>query len=282
MGAALYPPPRPQSVGEVLDAGFQIFATTLLGSLPYGVLAVLAGQLVNVHDLIAGRPLRGFGGTDFEWWAWYAAGMLLLLVVWGALWQRQATLAAGGASSARAELRRSVAVSPTLIGLTLITGGALALVAALGGGALALLGDPNALYLLVGVLLLPPALYLVVVYLFAFAAAVLCGMPAMRALLYGAALLRGKWWRTFLMLIVLAIVILVLYLLVGTCAALVLSVTGVPDVAVVTAVSAAAAMVMGAVSLPFVNAMLLAIFGELRIRLEGLDLERRIERALES
>ena len=264
----------------MLDAGFQIFASTLLGSLPYGVLAVLAGQLVNVHDLIAGRPLRGFGGTDLEWWAWYAAGMLLVLLIWGALWQRQATLAAGGASSARVELRRSLTVFPSLIGLTLIAGAALALVAALGGGALALLGDPSALYLLVGLLLLPPALYLIVVYLFAYAAAVLCGMSALRALPYSAALIRGRWWCTFLILIVLAIVILVLYLLVGTCAALVLSATGVPDVAVVTAVSAAVAMVMGAVSLPFVNAMLLATFGELRTRREGLDLGRRIERAL--
>jgi hypothetical protein len=279
---ALYPPPRPQTVGEVLDAGFQIFASTLYGSLPYGVLAVLAGQLANIHDLILGRPLRRFGGTDPGWWAWYVLGLALLLLIWCALWQRQAALAAGGQRSARAELRRTLAAFPSLAGQTLMVGGALALIVALAGGSLWMFGDPNALYLAIALLLLPAGLYVIVVYLFACPASVLCGMSAVRALAYGAQLLRGKWWRTLLVLTVLAVVILVLYVLVGVGAALVLAVTGVPDVAVVTAVSAAAAMVMGAVSLPFVNAMLLATFGELRVRHEGLDLERRIERAFGS
>jgi hypothetical protein len=282
MVAALYPPPRPQTVGEVLDAGFRIFASTLLKSLPYGILAVLAGQLVNIHDLIAGRPLRRFGRADLEWWMWYGAGMLLVLLVWGALWQRQATLAAGGSSSIRRELHQALAAFPSLLGATIISGAALAFIAALGGGALALLGDPNALYFVVALLLLPPSLYLVVVCLLAYPAAALSRMSAVGALRYGAALMRGRWWRTFLILAVLGVVVLALYLLLGTAAALVLSVTGMPDVAVVTAVSAAAAMVMGAVSLPLLNAMLLATFGELRVRHEGLDLERRIERALEN
>jgi hypothetical protein len=281
MVSRLYPPSRPQLVGEVLDAGFQIFASTLYKSLPLGVVAVLAGQLVNIHDLIAGRPLRRFGGTDLEWWAWYLSGMVLMLLVWGTLWRRQATLAAGAASSTRAELRRTLAVLPTLIAQLLVAGAVLALIAAIAAGVIAVLPDPSRSFVVLG-LLLPPGLYLTVVYVFAFPASLFASMSPVRALLYSAALIRGQWWRTILILIVLAIVIFVLYALVGAAAALALSVTGVPDVAVVTAVSAAAAMVMGAVSLPLLSAMLLATFGELRVRREGLDLEGRIERALES
>ena len=54
---ALYPPARPQSVGEVLDLAFRIFGATLLKCLPFAALAVIAGQLPNAYTLSSGQPL---------------------------------------------------------------------------------------------------------------------------------------------------------------------------------------------------------------------------------
>ena len=45
MSLVLYPPARPQSIGEVIDTAFRIFKATLLRSLPYSVLATVAGFL---------------------------------------------------------------------------------------------------------------------------------------------------------------------------------------------------------------------------------------------
>src|SRR5258707_959267 len=51
----LYPPPRPQSVGEILDSAFRIFRATLLKCLPYATVAVIASQLPNIYYLATGR-----------------------------------------------------------------------------------------------------------------------------------------------------------------------------------------------------------------------------------
>src|SRR6266700_2685475 len=57
MANTLYPPPRPQSVGEILDSAFRIFRATLVKCLPYAIAAVIAGLLPNIYDLATGRGL---------------------------------------------------------------------------------------------------------------------------------------------------------------------------------------------------------------------------------
>ena len=57
MSSILYPPARPQSIGEVLDSAFRIFKVTLLRCLPYGVLATVANQLQNIYLIMSGRAL---------------------------------------------------------------------------------------------------------------------------------------------------------------------------------------------------------------------------------
>ncbi|MGH8287306.1 MAG: hypothetical protein ACRETT_16280, partial [Steroidobacteraceae bacterium] len=64
-------PPRPQSIGEVLDAAFRIFQATALQCLPYGLAAMLAAQAPNVYDLARGVPPRGLGANDPAWWILY-------------------------------------------------------------------------------------------------------------------------------------------------------------------------------------------------------------------
>src|SRR5436853_219303 len=69
----LYPPPRPQSVGEILDSAFRIFGVTLLRCLPYSFLGVIVGHLTTFYDLATGHPvvpttLRARQTHDPLWW----------------------------------------------------------------------------------------------------------------------------------------------------------------------------------------------------------------------
>ncbi len=111
-----YPPTRPQSIGEVLDTGFRIFQSTLLPSLPYGVLWVIAMQLASIHDLAAGRPLRSFAAADLTWWLWYGLGIMLALCLWTAMILRQSALASGTATSVRTELVQGVELADADVG----------------------------------------------------------------------------------------------------------------------------------------------------------------------
>ncbi len=77
MPSVLYPPSRPQAIGEVLDSAFRIFKATLLKSLPYSVLATVAGQLQNIYVIVTGRDLRPFSNSDPGYWAVYVLGAVL-------------------------------------------------------------------------------------------------------------------------------------------------------------------------------------------------------------
>ncbi|HTX23954.1 MAG TPA: hypothetical protein VMD03_04810 [Steroidobacteraceae bacterium] len=253
-----YPPSRPQSIGEVLDTGFKIFQTTLLPCLPYGVTWVVVGQLATLHDLAAGRPLRAFGGSDPIGWLWFALSIVLALAIWSLLILRQSALASGRTSSLAGELRITLERLPQLVALLLVAAAACA----------------------VGLLLLVlPGLYLAVAFTLAVPALLARRLGPIAALRYAARLLYGHFWRTTLILSIALVVTLALYTVVATITLLACTLGGVTDVAVVTAVSRAAGIALGAVAAPFGCAIILAIFGELGARREGPELERRMAAA---
>ncbi|HUN76868.1 MAG TPA: hypothetical protein VMU40_20325 [Steroidobacteraceae bacterium] len=253
-----YRPSRPQSIGEVLDSGFRIFQSTLLPCLPYGALWVILGQLANLHDLAAGRPLRILGGADSTWWLWYVSGALLSILIWGSLILRQSALLSGAASSMGAELLAVLARAPQLLVLLCV------------GTAVCMVGLA---------LLVVPGLYLLIAFAFAMPAMLTCGLGPLDALKYCARLLYGHWWRTTFILAVAAIVVLALYAVLATATLLAFGASGIADVALVTAVSRAVGVALGALLAPFACAMILATFGELRARREAADLHARIARA---
>ena len=55
MPNALYPPLKPRSFGELLDAVLQIFRLSLLKCLPYATVAIIAGQVSTFYYLSRGR-----------------------------------------------------------------------------------------------------------------------------------------------------------------------------------------------------------------------------------
>jgi hypothetical protein len=270
MSAILYPPARPQSIGEVLDSAFRIFKVTLLRCLPYGVLATVAGQLQNIYAILTGRPLKSFTNTDPTWWLLYVLGALLGLMLLNAIFVRQATLAAGSPSVGSAALREALRRAPATF--------------AMGVMILAVLGA-----CFIPMALIPPAHWSAAAFILGTIASCisvyfLCSWPALLvgqkgpvgSLRYSARLIRGHWWRTVTILAVALTMIIV----VSVTAAIVFSILAAfgatRDLAVASAVSAVTVVASGAIYMPFVTAMILALYGDLQARREGIDLERRI------
>ena len=148
----LYPPLRPQSVGEVLDTGFQIFAASLIKTLPYGVVMILAGQLGNIYNLASGRPLGRFTPRDLPSSIVYVVSLVALSALFMAMMLRQRAIAQGEPTSMRAELLSALSRVPAQLAMFLLT----------------------SLVVLLGfVLLILPGLYLAVALSMAFPALVL-------------------------------------------------------------------------------------------------------------
>src|ERR1700694_5635326 len=120
----LYPPPRPQSVGEILDSAFRIFRGTLLKCLPYATIAVIASQLPNIYYLATGRgALARIPGLirDPVWWTLYVVGYLIAIVLWSAVLLRQYAIATGRSVATGAELATGLRRIPGMVLLGILT-----------------------------------------------------------------------------------------------------------------------------------------------------------------
>src|SRR5580658_1366743 len=119
MPQILYPPARPQTVGEVLKTGAQIFRLSLGASLPYSIVVAICTELANLRNLSLGlpvpNPLQNDANIDPVWWAWYVVGSILSLFFGSALLLRQKALAAGERTSITAELRQAGVLLSRLI-----------------------------------------------------------------------------------------------------------------------------------------------------------------------
>src|SRR2546430_5283956 len=124
MANILYPPPRPQSVGETLDSAFRIFRATLLQCLPYATVAVIASQLPNIYYLASGRgALARIPGLirDPVWWTLYLIGYLIAVVMWSAVLLRQYAIATGRPVATGAELATGLRRIPGMVLLGILT-----------------------------------------------------------------------------------------------------------------------------------------------------------------
>jgi hypothetical protein len=271
MSRALYLPPRPLSVGEVIDLAFRIFRATLIKCLPYGVLVVIAGQLPNLYDIATGRPLREFGGPDAVWWVIDVLGALLALVPWNATVLHQYAVAAGRPAAAALALREALRRSPRVALLGILA------VAAIGILALLPFAWPTPYRLWGFIVLVIPVTYIGMVLPCAWTALLIAEKGVIESILYSFRLTSGNWWRlTIIYTVGLVMVLFVLGSLAGAVAALVVPFFGGADLAVITAVWTDIIVALSAASVPFYSALVLTVFGDLQVRKEGIDLERRI------
>jgi hypothetical protein len=273
MSLVLYPPARPQSIGEVIDTAFRIFKATLLRSLPYSVLATVAGQLQNIYTIVTGRALRPFANANPAWWLLYLLGAFIGAVFINAVFIRQAAVASGSPSVGSAALAEGLRRTPVAFGT-----GALIIVA-IGVCFVPMLAVPRAYWAVSLVALCIPAGYVAVFFLCSWPALLVGRKGIIGSLRYSVSLIRGHWWRTVMVYAVAMTMIMVLSVTAGMIVGVLAALGAARDLAVTTAVSAVMVVASGAIYMPFITAMTLALYGDLQARREGTDLERRIASA---
>jgi hypothetical protein len=92
----------------------------------------------------------------------------------------------------------------------------------------------------------------------------------------GISLVAGSWWRTLVTFAVWAVLLAVFNFVAVIIIVMALPLIGATDVATVTAGTPVVFVALRAIGLPFLVAILLAVYGDLQVRKHGVDLERRI------
>jgi hypothetical protein len=270
MPSVLYPPSRPQAIGEVLDSAVRIFKATLLKVLPYSVLATVAGQLQNIYIILSGRNIRPFSNSDAGWWTVYLLGTVVGAALINAIFVRQAAIATGSESAAMTALKDGLRNVPAVILMGVL------MAVLVGIWFVPLAAIPAAYRSWSGALLAVPAFYLLVLFLCSWPARLVDRKSPVESLRYSAHLVRGNWWRTVMVYLVVLTMIIVLSVTAGLIVGVLTQLVAARDLAVSTAVSAVMVVASGAVFVPFVSSMSLALYGDLQSRKDGADLERRV------
>jgi hypothetical protein len=294
MTNALYPPARPQSVGEVLDLAFRIFSATLLKCLPFAALAVIAGQLPNVYTLASGQPLLANPQLaqqrllDPKYWLLQLIALFLTVTLANSVVLRQYALitaapgTGGAALSAGARHAPGMVLIWILFGLTLaglffvpllLVGAAFGSLKAGGGNGI---GALSGVALLLMVVLLVPASIIILRWSCAGTVYLVTERGPVTSMSRSWQLTRGHFWRLSLIWSVAIVLLIVLYVLSGVVGSVVTLMFVRGNLVVLTAATAVAVVLMGAFATPFYSALALAILGDLSVRSEGGDLERRI------
>jgi hypothetical protein len=287
MANILYPPSRPQSVGEILDSAFRIFGATLPKCLPYAALAVIAGQLPTLYDLSHGRPLLQAVLTqrihDPLWWALYVVAIVGTMTLTNAVILRQYGLATGRAAAAGAELATGARKIPGMLLIAIVLGlavvGCLLPAGIVGGMAAGFSGGvPQAAVALTLFVLLAliPASWLLVRWSCSGTVYLLMDRTAVESLSHSWRLTAGNFWRLSLVYTVGVVLLLVLYALSTVLGGVMALVLARGDVAVITAATTVVVVLLGAVATPFYWALALAVLGDLSARREGTDLAQRM------
>jgi hypothetical protein len=270
MSSILYPPARPQSIGEVLDSAFRIFKVSLVPCLPYGVLATVAGQLQNIYLIVTGRSLRSLANTDPFWWGLYVLGAILGGTLLNAIFVRQAAIAAGSWMSTSAAFREALRKTPATLGLGVL------IVAVLAICFIPLFAVPRIYWPTVRLAFAAVAVCIAVFFLCSWPALLIGRKGVIGSLRYSVRLIRGNWWRTVLIYAVAVTMIIVVSVTAAIIFSILAAVGATRDLAVATAISAVTVVASGAVYMPFVTAMTISLYGDLQARREGIDLERRV------
>jgi hypothetical protein len=279
MPNVLFPPDGPQSVSQVLDTGFRIFRISLVRCLLFGAVAMIAGQLPNFYSLVRGEPFGGYLRGQPMAIGLAVAGNVLAIFFSAVILIHQRESAQGTRLPIRAELSEALRRLGALIGVALVSGALLALVPV----ALLVLPDVGTVsvslrvaYGIGAALVAVPIIWLLPGLAMAVVAAVLTPNGTFASLKQGIWLVYRNWWRTIITFAVWTVLLVVLNLVAVILLMLSLQVFGASDVITLSAATPVAFVALRAIGLPFLVAILLAVYGELLVRKQGVDLERRV------
>jgi glycerophosphoryl diester phosphodiesterase family protein len=297
MGNILYPPARPQSVGEVLDTAFRIYSSTLVKCLPYSFASVILGQLLSVYDLLhrhattvaAIQVAQMQRLRDPLWLTLFLILIVVSTTFANAVFLRQYALATGRPASMRAELGRGLQRTPGVVLMVLLAALAflgtlipvMIVVGAIGGvlGIYRAAPVPSSqvwLMLAIFLIMLLAGSWVVIRWICSVPIYLLTPRGAIDSMSHSWQLTVGNFWRLSIIYSVGVALILVFYVLASVTGGVVALLVGRGDLVVFLAVSAAAIALLAAVFTPFYYALVLAVYGDLAARREGADLAKRI------
>lgn len=277
MSDSLYPPPRPLSVGEVLDFSFQIYRRTFVKCLLFGALAVVANWLPNVYSIARGQSVVQSliaPNTDPGHLVAALVGFLLAIVFPLAILCRQYQLITGQAAGG--ELRRAVRLLPRMILFVILF--ILVMIAMMLLLVPAFLVSGWLRYVL-GTLLLLPMCYIIIRLVLGATAMVIEDIGATASLSRSWELSRGSVLRLIAIYSVAFFLVIALYIGIGSVTTFLYAVVGKGDVALIAAAVGVVTVAVGALATPYYSALGLAVFGDLVVRKEGADLSLRISAA---
>lgn len=270
MSATFYPPARPSSVGEVLDLAFRIFKVTLIRALPYGIVVVMGQQLCSLYKFGGVASASGVLGNPALRVLAFIVGVAVSLLAWASMVLCQRAIIEHRATSWRVELGAALRRMPAFAAVTLlyfaVVGCDFALQWLL----------PDGVRLAARVVFVILSLYLAILLSCVWPVVLFAGVGPLATLRQSARLVWGNWWRVAVVYTVGGVIVLVIAILLGALIAALISCLGVGLPVMTSVVYTEVANALGAVMAPFGGALLLATFGDLRARREGVDLQQRI------
>lgn len=274
MSESLYPPPRPLSVGEVLDLSFRIYRSTFVKCLVFGGLVVVANWLPNLYAMTRGQTVVQSmvkPVTDVPHSLVLIIASLLAMVFPVAIIYRQYQMVTGQAVGG--ELLRALRLLGRILLVFILY--ALVSLACLLLVVPAFLTSGLTRYVLIAVLLLPLG-YVLLRLTSGFTAMVIEDTGAAASLARSWELTGGSVLRLTAIYTVAVFLLLVLYIVIGALTGFLYAVLGKGDVALIAAGIGVVTVAAGALASPYYSALGLAVFGDLLVRKEGADLSQRI------
>jgi hypothetical protein len=258
---------RPLSLGEILDVAVKIclahWRTLLKAVLVVVVPVQIVGTLINADYTVEQSELSTDSSKTpaetVEELNQYLGGLavsavlqvLAVLLATAACFRAIAQAYLGEQADWRSSLNYALRLTPSLLLVTLL----------------------NALGVLVGFLLfILPGVWIYVAWAFATPVLLVEGLRGRAALGRSFRLVKGRWWRTFGVLVVGFILAGIISMIVQA-VFLIGIVVGEDNDALVLVLSAIAGIVGLAVTTPFQAALLAVLYFDLRVRKEGFDLE---------
>jgi len=247
-------PSAPQPIGEVLDSGFSLYRNALKGTFVFAFLGALvsapAGRIVQPTP---GEPLD----LSLAVIVWVPT-LVLSVLLWVPVVARIHAVQHGEALSASEAIAIAVRRFPVVLGVVVLY------TVAVG----------------VGSLLVIPGIYLAVALIFAPIAAITEHRGVIESFKYSFVLVRGRWWRTALLLTIIGIVALVLYALVGVILGVFVAISGPADLTDLPwQIDFVVAPLISGVLTPLFYALLMAVYADSKLRNEGADIAERIAAA---
>jgi len=266
--AGLLPLPRPLMTGEVLDAAFRLFRAGLVRCLPYSGLAVLVMELPALYSTFLaqaslGRIARGFGVQPAHLITWLLVVLLSTALI-GMLTLRLHAVSRGVRPRFRSELGTALRRLPTAV---------IATVGAMGFPLLILFLVPlfsNALPKIAFLVVWLPLSWPAALFVVALPAFWCDSLGPFAAVGQAVRLSRRRSWRMVGALLATLCMVAVFYVLSAIVVGLMSPILGRADLLLFAMVSSMLSLVVGTLGVPFVLAVLIVAYEDLKLR----DVER--------